>query len=315
MSSTFRAGGERRYARFSTPNWEAFESAMGSLEGGEAVAFGSGMAAVTAALELVGGDATVAVSRRLYVGSSQAVDDFEARGRFRVVRFDRETDEAVATADAVLVEDPTNPGLERVELAAIIANAGGLVIVDNTVATPIGRRPLEEGADVVVHSATKQLAGHSDVLMGVVVVRSGDLAARLRQFRTLHGAVPGALESFLALRGLRTLALRVGRATATAVFLAERLSDHPAVADCVYPGIGALIALRLKGGVAAADAMIDRLRLWEHATSLGGVESTLERRARWAHESPDVSADLVRLSVGIESPEDLWTDLCSALGE
>nr|MCU0266672.1 PLP-dependent transferase [Actinomycetes bacterium] len=168
-------------------------------------------------------------------------------------------------------------------------------------------------ADVVVHSATKLLAGHSDVLLGVTVVRDPDLQARLAGLRALHGAVPGPMETWLALRGLRTLALRVDRAEATAAELARRLARHPAIARVRYPGSGALLAVEPHGGAAAADRLASAVRLWVHATSLGGVESSLERRRRWAGESQTVPLGLVRMSVGIEDAEDLWDDLDRAL--
>lgn len=313
-SSTFRAGGDRRYARDGTETWEAFEEVMGRMEQGRSIAFASGMAAIAASLELTPPGGLVAASSRMYLGSLQLLRDLEERERIRL-RWFNEPDEAVlAAADLVLVEDPTNPALARVDIESVVALSGGIVVVDNTVATPLARRPLELGADVVVHSATKYLGGHSDLLMGVAVAADGHLVERLRRFRTLHGAVPGSLEAFLALRGLRTLDVRMSRAVENAAELARRLGEHPAVATARHPGIGAVIALELVGGASAADELIDRLALVTHATSMGGVESTLERRARWAEESPDVAAGLVRISVGIEDIDDLWYDFRDALG-
>lgn len=286
---------------------------MGELEGGIAVAFSSGLAAMAAILELTPSSGIVAACSRMYVGSVELLGDLEGRGRFDVRWFTELNEGALAGADVVVLEDPTNPGLRRIDLGRAAGEAEGLLVVDNTVATPLARRPLDLGADVVVHSATKYLGGHSDLLMGVAVARDDGIARALRHYRTLHGAVPGALEAFLALRGLRTLDVRMSRATANASELARRLSKHPRVADARHPGVGALIALELVGGASAGDAMIDRLRLITHATSLGGVESTLERRARWAQESSDVSEALIRISVGIEDVEDLWDDLETAL--
>lgn len=313
-TSTFRAGGDYRYARSGTETWAAFEDVMGRLEGGVAVAFSSGLAAMAAILELAPLTGVVAACSRMYVGSVQLLRDLETRGRFSVRWFTELSEGALAGASVVVLEDPTNPALGRIDLGVAAAEAEGLLVVDNTVATPLARRPLDLGADVVVHSATKYLGGHSDLLMGVAVTRDEGTARALHDYRTLHGAVPGALEAFLALRGLRTLDVRMSRATTNASELARRLSNHPLVADARHPGVGSLIALELVGGASAGDAMIDRLQLITHATSLGGVESTLERRARWAQESSDVSDALIRISVGIEDVEDLWDDLEAALG-
>jgi cystathionine gamma-synthase len=222
--------------------------------------------------------------------------------------------------------------LEVADLPAILAGArrrGVFSVVDNTFATPLGQRPLDLGADVVVHSVTKYLAGHSDVVLGAVVTDDDAVAARVRAYRTLHGAIAGPMEVFLALRGLRTLPLRVERANANAAELARRLVDHPAVAEVRHPSLpsdpgheraarqmasfGAIVGLRPVGGLAAADEVVAAVRLWVPATSLGGVESTLERRRRFATESRTVPEDLIRLSVGVEDVEDLWADLSRAL--
>jgi cystathionine gamma-synthase len=206
---------------------------------------------------------------------------------------------------------------------------GALVAVDNTFATPLVQRPLTWGADVVVHSVTKYLAGHSDVVLGAVVSADAGLTSRMHAYRTTHGAIAGPWEVWLALRGLRTLALRVERSQASAAEIARRLAAHPDVAQVRHPslpadpsharaaalmdGFGSILGLRPVGGAAAADAVVDALRLWVPATSLGGVESSLERRRRFATESTTVPDDLLRLSVGIEDVEDLWRDLDQAL--
>jgi cystathionine gamma-synthase len=203
------------------------------------------------------------------------------------------------------------------------------VVVDNTFATPLLQRPLEWGADVVVHSATKYLAGHADVILGVTVTRDEAWHNRLLAVRTLGGAIPGPLEAWLALRGLRTLHVRLDRAQANAKELAGRLVDHPAVTRVRYPGIssdpghalagrqmsgyGAIVSIEIAGGAETAQQTCTETRLWIHATSLGGVESTLERRRRWPDETAAVPESLVRLSVGIEDVEDLWRDLDQAL--
>ena len=214
------------------------------------------------------------------------------------------------------VESPTNPRLDVADLPALSAaghEQGALVVVDNTFATPLLQRPLEVGADLVVHSGTKLLAGHSDVQMGLVCGRDEDLHRRLDEHRRLHGAIPGPMEAWLALRGLRTLALRVERAQQNAQVLVERLRACPAVGLVRYPGSGTIVSVELAAGRPAADRLAAAVRLWTHATSLGGIESTLERRRRWPSESTAVDDSLVRLSVGVEDVEDLWADLSTAL--
>jgi cystathionine gamma-synthase len=216
------------------------------------------------------------------------------------------------------------------DLAALSVGAhacGAAVAVDNTFATPLLQRPLDLGADVVVHSVTKLLSGHSDLVMGAAVVRTDDWYDGLRLRRSLHGAVPGPLEAFLALRGIRTLPVRLARAQATAAVLAERLQAHPSVDLVRYPGLpthpgraiaerqmkgfGSLLSFEVVGGAGPAAIVCDSVRLAVHGTSLGGVETLLERRAMWPDE--DVPEGLIRLSVGLEDPEDLWADLDQAL--
>ncbi len=338
LSSTFHAGGERVYARMANPTWDGFEALLGELEGGAALGFASGMAAACAALELVPAGARVLVPTRLYNGVSDRLADLAADGR--VERVDVPVHDAAALAAAVAthrpalvwLESPTNPTLEVCDLraAARAAHAvGALVVCDSTFATPLLQRPLALGCDIVVHSATKFLAGHSDVLLGAVVTADPELAARLHRIRTLTGGVPGTTESWLALRGVRTLALRLERAQATALDLAGRLAAHPAVARVRYPGLpgdpghavasaqmrgyGAMLSFETVGTGADAQAVCERVRLWVHATSLGGVESTLERRRQSPVESPEVPETLIRLSVGIEDAADLWADLAAAL--
>ena len=196
------------------------------------------------------------------------------------------------------LESPTNPALEIADIATIAEaahDAGAYVVVDNTFATPLLQRPLDLGADLVVHSATKFLAGHSDVVLGAVVTRDDELYGVLKDRRDLIGAIPGPLEAWLALRGMRTLHLRVERAQANAQELVRRLAEHPAVAEVRYPGFGAIVAIVLAEGEMAADLLTRKTRLWVHATSLGGVESTFERRRRWKTEAATIPDALVRL--------------------
>jgi len=164
-----------------------------------------------------------------------------------------------------------------------------------------------------VHSATKYLSGHSDVVMGAAIAASADHEAALVQRRTLGGGIPAPLETYLALRGMRTLAVRLERAQANAQELVRRLDGHAALDEVRYPGFGAIVSILVRGGAGPADALVERTRLWVHATSLGGVESTFERRRRWPAEQPTIPEGLVRLSVGIEQVDDLWRDLSAAL--
>ncbi len=330
--------GEPLYTRIDAPTWHPFEQVLGDLESSRhpALVTGSGMAAIAAAFSLVPAGGRLVVPRHAYQVTLGYARDLAERCGVEVVVVDiDDTDavlEAAQGASMLWVESPTNPMLEVADLPALIEGAhaaGALVGVDNTFATPLVQRPLTLGADVVVHSVTKYLAGHSDVVLGAVLADDDELHARLHAYRTTHGAIAGPFEVWLALRGVRTLALRVERSQANAAELARRLQQHPAVAQVRHPslpddpghelaartmdGFGSIIGLRPRGGVAAADALVDALRLWVPATSLGGVESSLERRRRFATESLTVPADLLRLSVGIEDVEDLWADLAVAL--
>jgi cystathionine gamma-synthase len=319
MASTYVAGGDREYGRYANPSWSAFEEAVGELEGGRCLSFASGLAAVATVLDLVGLEQTVVAPRHAYNGTVSQLADLESRGRVRARLVDIvDTDAVVAAcADAALIwlESPTNPALEVADIATIAAaahEAGAQVVVDNTFATPLLQQPLDLGADLVVHSATKFLAGHSDVVMGAVVTRDEALYAVLKGRRDLIGAIPGPFEAWLALRGLRTLALRVERAQANAAELVRRLAGRPGVTEVRYPGFGAMVSVVL-ADAEAADALTHGTSLWVHATSLGGVESTFERRRRWKSEPATIPDGLVRLSVGIEDVEDLWEDLVAAL--
>ncbi|MFD4991659.1 trans-sulfuration enzyme family protein [Cellulosimicrobium cellulans] len=343
LSSTYvsqgvQQPGELLYTRMDTETWHPFEEALAALEGGEhpGVVFGSGMAAIAAVFSLVPARGKVVLPRHAYQVTLGFADDLAARAELEVVRVDvADTDQVVAALDGaslLLVESPTNPMLEVADLPVLLAAArerGVLTAVDNTFATPLGQQPLAHGADVVVHSVTKYLAGHSDVVLGAAVARTTELTATLRAYRTLHGSIPGPFEVWLALRGLRTLALRVERSQANAAELARRLADHPHVVEVRHPslptdpgherasrlmtGYGSILGVRPRGGAAGADAVVGAVRLWVPATSLGGVESSLERRRRFATESLTVPEDLLRLSVGIEDVEDLWQDLDRAL--
>jgi cystathionine gamma-synthase len=341
LASTYVAGGALEYGRYANPTWTAFEEVLGGLEGGRAQAFASGLSAIATVIDLVPVGGIVVAPRHAYLGTLGQLADLTASGRIGEARLvDIADTEAVRRAmpgaHLVLVESPTNPALEVADLPTLCAAgraAEAVVVVDNTFATPLLQRPLDAGADVVVHSATKFLAGHSDVVLGALVTaptpRGDELHDELSTRRKKVGAIPGAFETWLALRGMRTLHLRVERACANAAALAELLAAHPAVERVRYPGLasdpghgrataqmrayGAIIAIEVRGGATAADALTRTTRLWVHATSLGGVESTFERRRRWATEIVTIPDNLVRMSVGVEDVDDLWADLSTAL--
>lgn len=336
LASTYVEGGAVGYGRNGNPTWTALEDVVGALEGGRALAFASGMAAVAAVLDLSPEGSVVVAPEVCYSGTSTLFGRLQTQRQFQIRRVDiADTDTtAVALEGATLLwaESPTNPTLTVADLPALFMAArqrGVTICADNTFATPLNQRPLDLGADVVVHSLTKFLAGHADVVLGAAVTRDDATYDRLLEHRTYHGGIPGPAEAWLALRGIRTLHLRVERSQHNAAVLASRLSAHPAVEQVRYPGLpddpgheralrqmrgfGAVIAIEIRGGAAAADAVCAATRLWVPATSLGGVESTLERRRRWPEESPAVPESLIRLSVGIEDVEDLWDDLAEAL--
>jgi cystathionine gamma-synthase len=334
FASTYRAHGPVGYGREGNPTWTALEEVIGVLEGGTAVSFASGLAAVAAVFEQVAIGGAIVLPRDGYNGT-RAFANAAVAGRWELRRVDISDTDAVVSAcrgAALLwVESPTNPNMDLADIPALCqaAHAEGLqVAVDNTFMTPLGQRPLDLGADLVVHSVTKMLAGHSDVILGVVVAAPGTtLCENLRRRRSLAGAIPGPMEAYLALRGLRTLPLRFRQAQENAGELALRLASHPEVERVRYPGLadnpwheraraqmrgfGNMIAFEVRGGVSAAEAVANSTRLIVHATSLGGIESSIERRAKWPGEEAPPS--LVRLSVGCEDVDDLWADLERAL--
>jgi cystathionine gamma-synthase len=336
LASTYVEGGAVGYGRNGNPTWTALEDVVGALEGGRALAFASGMAAVAAILDLSPDRSVVVAPEVCYSGTSTLLDWLQTHRGFAIRRVDiADTDATVAALDGATMlwaESPTNPTLAVADLPTLFTAAHERRVTtcaDNTFATPLNQRPLDLGADVVVHSLTKFLAGHADVVLGAAVTRDEGTYDRLLEHRTYHGGIPGPAEAWLALRGIRTLHLRVERSQHNAAVLASRLAAHPAVEQVRYPGLpddpgherallqmrgfGAVIAVEVRGGAAAADAVCAATRLWVPATSLGGVESTLERRRRWPQESLVVPESLIRLSVGIEDVEDLWDDLVEAL--
>ncbi len=336
LNSTFLAPGATGYGRFGNKTWSALESAIDSLEGGATLVFSSGVAAISALFSILPRGAVITASRNGYSGTMVILRQAEASGAAEVRYVDVANTAQVLAAlpgsTMLWLESPTNPALEVADMPTLIAAAKSLnvgVAVDNTFATPLIQQPLEMGADVVVHSLTKYIAGHSDVILGSISTKDLALHQRLSDVRRINGSIPGPFEVWLALRGLRTLGVRMERAQKSAMELATRLSTHPAVSQVRYPGLvtdphhaiaksfmkgfGAIVSFDHAGGAEAADRACAGSHLVAHATSLGGVESLWERRHRWSAESPTIPTNLIRLSVGIEDVEDLWRDIDSAL--
>ena len=300
--------GEFVYQRYGHPTGAEAERRLGELDGGQALLFASGAGATTAlVLALLSPGDTIALAAGGYLGTGVLFQELERWGLGHV-EFDQ-TGPPPDDVQLVWLEAPTNPYLTMPDLVAAAAHPAR-VVVDSTAATPIHLRPLEHGADFVLHSATKYLAGHDDVLLGAVVCKREEDAARLREFRTRTGIVAAPDACFLLLRGLKTLEVRVRRQTESAAELARRLERHPKVEAVRYAGIGGLLSFDV-AGAKEARRVETSLRLIVNATSLGGVDSVLEARARW--EGDRVPPGLLRLSVGLEPLEDLWADLEQAL--
>jgi cystathionine gamma-synthase len=300
--------GEFSYQRFGSPTVSAAEAALGELDGGTALLFPSGAGATTAlVLSLLGPGDTIALAAGCYYGTGLTFATLAPWG-VRVVEFDQ-TGPPPDGVQLVWLEAPSNPYLTMPDLEAAASHPAP-VVVDATVATPVYLRPLERGADFVLHSATKYLAGHDDVLLGAVVCRDEAAAEELRTFRSRTGIVAAPDPAWLLLRGLQTLELRVRRQTEAAVLLSERLSTHPAVETVRYPGLGGLLSFDV-ADAETARRVETSTRVIVNATSLGGVTSLIESRRRW--EGERVPPGLLRLSVGLEDPETLWADLRQAL--
>lgn len=335
-ASNFRKGAGTQYSREdATPTWNALETLVGELEGGECIAFSSGMAAAAAVFGQLAVGTEIALADDCYQGVVKLAAEGEAQGRWTVRRIAVDDTQAWLNAllecDLVWLESPSNPMLVLADLEAICSaprREGCLLALDNTVATPLNQQPLKLGADIVMHSGTKYIGGHSDLLMGLLVAADSGLAARLRKQRLLHGATPGVLEAWLATRGLRTLAIRLERAQANALHIARWLEQHPAIENVRYPGLeshpqhqlaarqmrgfSGLVRFELRDGAEAADRLCSAVRLISHATSLGSVESTIERRSAQPGQE-HLPPGLIRLSVGIEHVDDLLADLDQAL--
>ncbi|MDQ3045050.1 MAG: PLP-dependent aspartate aminotransferase family protein [Chloroflexota bacterium] len=328
--------GHFSYARTDSPAYQPLESALAALEGGEdAVIFSAGSAAAIAVMRECPPGSTLVMTVDAYYGlRAWALEEFPLLG-VEVRQVDLHDaaalDRSLEGAALLWTESPTNPYLGILDLANVanIAAARGVPwVCDNTFATPILQHPLHFGATASVHSVTKYIGGHSDLIMGVAICSSSNLANRLRARRAKSGTQPDGFSCWLARRGLQTLPVRVRHQSATALTLAKRLKEHPMVERVWYPGLishpghevaarqmrggfGGMLSILVAGGQPAAQAVVDSCRVWIAATSLGGVESLVERRDRWKGESADPA--LLRLSVGLEDLEDLWRDLDEAL--
>ena len=321
FSSTYHAGGPVGYGRYGNESWSALETAISQLEGGETLSFSSGMAAISAVFSILPIGAPVVASNQGYSGTMGLLNQHHASGRLEVRFVDiTNTEEVIGAmkgAALLWLESPTNPCLDLADLPALISAAKKLTIgvgVDNTFATPLVQQPLSMGADIVMHSVTKFLAGHSDVVLGSLSISEPALFKRLEEARRFNGSIPGPFEAWLALRGIRSFPVRFRAAEKNAQQLVSRLQDHAKITKVRYPGFGAVISFEVDGSAEQAEKVCESSRLITHATSLGGIESLWERRRRWALESPSVPEQLIRLSVGCEHVEDIWQDIEQALG-
>jgi cystathionine gamma-synthase len=332
LNSTFHEGGPIGYGRYGNEAWSALEEAISVLEGGKTLIFSSGMAAISSVFSLLPQGAIIVAAENGYQGTTTMLKKMHEAKKLEV-RFVNlpNTDEvlkALPGAQMLYLESPTNPAIEVVDLPVVIAagkKTGSIVVVDSTLATPMVQNPLALGADIALHSVTKYLSGHSDILLGCVVTNDESIFERVEQARRYGGAIPGPFEAWIALRGLRTFALRMQRSQENAMELAKRLEKDPRVLKVRYPGLasdpyheraksfmkgfGAMISFEVKADIAQIDKMCNSSTLITNATSLGGVESIWERRRRWATESHTIPENLIRFSVGIENVDDLWSDI------
>lgn len=332
LNSTFHEGGPVGYGRYGNETWSALEQAISILEGGKTLLFSSGMAAISAVYSLLPEGAVVVAANNGYQGTTTLLKKLNESEKLKV-RFVNlantdETIAAIAGAQLLYLESPINPLLEIVDLPKVIKAgkaAGCGVAVDNTLATPLLQNPLNLGADIVIHSVTKYLSGHSDLILGSLSTNDAALYARLEQARRYGGAIAGPFEAWIALRGLRTFSLRMEKSQQNALELAKRLLADKRVLKVRYPGLptdpyhglaksfmkgfGAMISFDVNASIDQVDLMCDSSKLITNATSLGGVESIWERRRKWATESLTVPENLIRFSVGIENVDDLWADI------
>ncbi len=336
LNSTFTAGGPIGYGRYGNETWTALETAIGALEGGDTLSYSSGMAAVSAVFSTLPVGAKVVASNQGYSGVMTLLGKLTEAKKIRTTLVSiADTNEVIAAldgADLLWLESPTNPSLDVADLPALIKAAKSrniIVAVDNTFATALIQKPLLMGADIVMNSVTKYLAGHSDVILGSLSTNSPEHYKALEDARKFNGSIPGPFEAWLALRGIRTFPLRFQRASENALELAKRLSGHSLVTRVRYPGLptdpqhlkakefmngfGAIVSFEYAGSASATDRVCASSKIITNATSLGGVESLWERRRRWPIESSSVPESLIRISVGCEDVDDLWADIDAAL--
>jgi len=336
LNSTFVAGGAIGYGRYGNETWTALEVAIAALEGGKTLTYSSGMAAVTAVFSTLPVGAKVVASNQGYSGVMTLLGNLAAakklNPKFVSIADTAEVIAALDGADLLWIESPTNPSLDVADMPTLIKEAksrGITVAVDNTFATALTQQPILMGADIVMNSVTKYLAGHSDVVLGSLSSNNPELFKAVEDARKFNGSIPGPFEAWLALRGIRTFPLRFQRASENALEIAKRLSAHPLVTRVRYPGLpsdpqhakakafmkgfGAIVSFEYDGDGAATDKVCESSKIVTYATSLGGVESLWERRRRWPIESASVPESLIRLSLGCEDVDDLWADIDAAL--
>jgi cystathionine gamma-synthase len=335
LNSTFHEGGPIGYGRYGNEAWSALEETISILEGGQTLIFSSGMAAISSVFSLLPTGSVIVAAENGYQGTTTMLkkmhDAKKVEVRFVNLPNTDEVLKALPGAQMLYLESPTNPAIEVVDLPVVIAagkKQGSIVVVDNTLATPMVQNPLPLGADISLHSVTKYLSGHSDILLGAVVTNDKSFFEGIEQARRYGGAIAGPFEAWIALRGLRTFALRMQRSQENAMELAKRLEKDPRVSKVRFPGLpsdpfheraktfmkgfGAMISFEVKADISQIDKMCNSSNLITNATSLGGVESIWERRRRWATESHTIPENLIRFSVGIENVDDLWSDIQSS---
>ncbi len=345
FSATYNATSETQvpigYGRYGNQNWSDLEEAIGALEKGKTLVFSSGMAAISAALSTMPKGSKILAARNGYTGTMKVLTDLNRSGdyelRFVDISNNEEIEKNILGINLIWLESPTNPALEVADLKFIVNLAkknNCLLMVDNTFATPLRQKPLELGADLTMNAVTKFIAGHSDVVLGSLSTNSIELFQKIQEKRSFAGAIPGPMEVWLALRGMRTMAIRLDRSESNAMEIAKRLQNHPLVSKVRYPGLptdpfhdrakeqmsgfGAVLSFEVKGSgnkdaITVAKEVVTASKLIHFATSLGGVETLWERRHRWGSESPNIAQELIRISVGIENIEDLWRDISQAL--
>lgn len=336
INSTHYGDGQLIYGRYGNETWQQLELAISDLEGGKTLVFSSGMAAISAFLNTLSPGSRIVALKNGYAGTLLWLKNANESGRFNVEFVDTSDTatllNSVLGADVLFLESPTNPLIEVVDLPVVIPfakNIGCAVVVDNTFATPLNQNPIKMGADVVVHSLTKYISGHSDIVLGSITTNDDSLYSKLDLERKLGGGIAGPMESWLALRGLRTLSVRLEKSQDNAIKIANRLNNSPFINKVMYPGLesdpfhsrassfmtgfGAVMSFEINGTAEQAEQICLSSNLVAYATSLGGVESLWERRRRIKSEMTNIPENLIRLSVGIENVEDLWDDISSSI--